>query len=152
MYIPSQVRIENLPGGFESLTKTLHPKVRMAETFGSLLSHEKTGAASAFAFVGERLSKMLDVGTASVQNCTGSPLLISIQRAELTTDWIARSATPLCLGVLATDHVRAMPLSAHHLAVSLLTNSLPLSEWMVFIVLTPRTLSILVMVSNSVWG
>src|SRR5271163_4865869 len=151
MYILFQVRIENLPGGFGSLTKTLHPKVRMAETFGSLLSHEKTGAALAFAFVGERLCKMLDVRTASAQNCTGSPLLISIQRAELTTDWIAHSATPLCSGFLAVGHVWAIPLLTHHLAVSLLTNSLPPSEWMAFTVLTPQTLLILVMVSNSVW-
>jgi hypothetical protein len=86
MYIPSQVCIENLPGGSESLTKTLHPKVRMAKTFGSLLFYEKTGAALAFAFVGERLCKMLDVHTTSTQNCTGSLLLISIQRVELTTD------------------------------------------------------------------
>src|SRR5271163_2743853 len=105
MYIPSQVHIENLPGGSRSLTKTLHLKVRMAETFGSLLSHEKTGTALAFAFVGERLYKMLDVYTASTQNCTGSLLLISIQRVELTTDWIARSATLLCSRVLVTHHV-----------------------------------------------
>src|SRR5271163_2682988 len=123
MYIPSQVHIENLPGGSGFLTKTLHPKVRMAETFESLLSHEKTGAALAFAFVGERLCKMLDVRTASAQNCTDSLLLINIQCAELTTDWIARSATLLCSGVLAADYMQVMPLSTHHLAVSLLTNS-----------------------------
>ena len=86
MYIPSQVGIENLPGGSRSLIKTLHPKVRMAEIFGSLLSHEKTGTALAFIFVGERLCKMFDIRTASAQNCTSSLLLISIQCVELTTN------------------------------------------------------------------
>jgi hypothetical protein len=58
----------------------------MAEIFGNLLSQEKTNTALAFVFVGERLYRMFNVHTVSAQNCMSSPLLISIQCAELTAD------------------------------------------------------------------
>src|SRR5271168_751235 len=150
--MPSQVRTENLPGGSGSLTKTLHPKVRMDETLGGLLSQARAGGALPLALVGARLCTMQDMRTASAQNVISRPLLMSMQRAELTTDCMARSAFPLCSGVLAADQVCLIPWLASHLAVSLLTNSPSPSECMALTVLAPRILSILVMVSMMVWG
>ena len=75
-----------------------------------------------------RLRRCMAQFAASPQYVRGYPASISIGRMHKRSALFRLSAEPLCCGVYGTDFSCLMPRSEHHLAIALVTISVPLSD------------------------